>query len=393
MKVRVITDLKGLAELAHTWAGWQNHPFADMEFFSLFAESMPSVEHPCVLVLTAGETPIALWAGRVETSRDSVKFGYLSVFSANVRRLSFPTGGLLGDDTPEVSLMMLKAIQRLLSEERLDYAVINNVHESSSLFPALPSLGPGVGRDLTHTESRHWAMSLDGGLPGFLARRSRKGRHWLTRLPRVLERDFPGGAETKVFSAENDVDVFCAEAESVAALTYQRQLGSGLVDDDFTRRRYRLFARRGLFLGLILYVAGKPKAFWVCTVYHDKLFVDATGYDPALRKYEIGTVLFMSMIDEAFRRGLKAADFGLGTAAYKERFGDQSWSDRTVRVYARTPKAILLNHTQAVVTSTTDWLKKRLGGPRLTQMKTQWRRRLVRGEAADRRQEQSEPST
>ncbi len=129
----------------------------------------------------------------------------------------------------------------------------------------------------------------------------------------------------------------------MACKTYQRGLGAGFINNDETRRRLQLSGDRGWLRAYILYVDGEPCAFWFGTLYKETFHLDFTGYDQKYRKYEPGTILFVTMIESLCEDEVKAIDFGFGDAFYKQRFGDSSWEEASVYIFGRTARGILLN--------------------------------------------------
>lgn len=144
----------------------------------------------------------------------------------------------------------------------------------------------------------------------------------------------------------DDIPDITSRIEVVAARTYQRGLGAGFVDDDEVRQRYRLLADRGRLRIMLLEIEGNVKAFWIGTVYKGVFHSAATGYDPDFRVYELGTLMFVNMIDELVKEGVTKLDFGLGDAFYKERFGDESWQETTLLLFAPGVKGIFLRSSQ-----------------------------------------------
>jgi CelD/BcsL family acetyltransferase involved in cellulose biosynthesis len=98
--------------------------------------------------------------------------------------------------------------------------------------------------------------------------------------------------------------------------------------------------------------------------------------------YEPGTLIFMHMVDELAREGVRRFDFGLGEAFYKQRFGDQSWREGTVRIFAPTVKGLTLRSSLGffrMLDAVGRHLVKKIGG--LDRLKTGWRRRLASSKA------------
>jgi CelD/BcsL family acetyltransferase involved in cellulose biosynthesis len=156
----------------------------------------------------------------------------------------------------------------------------------------------------------------------------------LKRIGKVLERDFPGRVAYRTFRSPEEVDRACADVEAVAAKTYQRGIGAGFANNEENRKRFRLCAEKGWLRVYALYIDDQPRAFWSGTLYRGIFHLDFTGFDPELRKYEPGTAVFLKMIEDLCASGVTLVDFGLGTAPYKERFGDTSWEEISPWVFA-----------------------------------------------------------
>jgi hypothetical protein len=205
-----------------------------------------------------------------------------------------------------------------------------------------------------------------------------KHRSWLRNRERAMDRAFPSAIcweWTKVF---DDLPGLCSTLEDVASQTYQRGLGAGFHNSVETRGRLGVFAERGQLRAQLLRVNGDVRAFWLGTVYHDTFYSWATAYDPALRDYEPGNLLFHRLVDELSREKIRTLDFGLGDAFYKRRFGDSSWREATLRIFAPSPKGTLLRTNAALGESLDaigrDFLK--LTGLS-SQIKSWWRQRLA----------------
>jgi CelD/BcsL family acetyltransferase involved in cellulose biosynthesis len=125
------------------------------------------------------------------------------------------------------------------------------------------------------------------------------------------------------------------------------------------------------------------RAFWVGLVYRGVFHSFSTAYDPQLLKYEPGNLLFHRLTDGLIREGVTKLDFGLGDAFYKSRFGDASWKEATVRVFAPSSKGAYLRSI-FLVSNALDHLGRRLLS--LTgftdRLRTSWRRRMSVGQRA-----------
>ena len=374
---RIFDRAEEMEGVRNFWNAHESHPNNDLDYFFLIARSRKEVAGPLVIALASGGELRASLAGRIEDTRQKFQLGYVSCGSIRVRKLSFVTSGALGDISRDDARMLIETIRSSLCERGLDFAVLHNQPVDSWLAREALAGVPAMRRDHGGREREHWRMSLPGSFEEFLGRRKKKHRYWLNRLPRVLEKAFPGKVETKAFET-GGVEEFCRDADAVAALTYQRKLGAGFANVGETREYCGHLAARKALKGYILYVEGKPCAYWLASTHRDILFLHATGYDPAFRKYEVGTILFLNLIRDACGTVLEKVDFGLGAADYKERFGDENWLEKDYYIFAPGIRGVMLN---AVISGGMFAEKIARGllsqaGP-IGRFKKMWRQRLV----------------
>ena len=86
----------------------------------------------------------------------------------------------------------------------------------------------------------------------------------------------------------------------------------------------------------------------------------------------------MRMVDELVREGIKKLDFGLGDAHYKQRFGNRSWREATIRLFAPSAKGLTFRSMLGLF-GTLDGAARRLLQRTgfLDRLKTGWRTRLA----------------
>lgn len=92
----------------------------------------------------------------------------------------------------------------------------------------------------------------------------------------------------------------------------------------------------------MLYLKGKPVAFWTGWTYRRIFCSSATGYDPAYAEHGIGTYLLIRMVEDFCRDdSVDVVDFGPGDASYKEQFGNDAWLERDVYIFPRTARGVV----------------------------------------------------
>jgi Acetyltransferase (GNAT) domain len=376
VSVRVLDSDAELLACKDAWQEFQMHPNVDWGFYHLI--NRVRNQTPCVLELRDGGKTKALWVGRIEEGVMPITFGYLKLGRMRVKQLNILNGGIMGDESEESCSRMFEGVQALAADRKLDFVALNYVSCGRKVFQMATRQIPGLFcRDFGVIKNEHWKMELPGSYEDFLKKRSKKHRYWLKRLTRVLEDDFPGEVKIRAFTKLDESDEFCREADAVAKLTYQHQLGSAFSDNEEYRSRCKLSAEQGALRGYILYVKQKPVAYWYATACRATLHLNYTGYDPEYKKYEVGTVLFMKLIEDHCGGKMKEIDFGLGGAVYKERFGDINFLEATVRIYRPTPRALFINVLiggSAKVTAGIKTMLLKMG--LLQRIKTFWRSRM-----------------
>ena len=377
--VRITKARSGVEAWGVTWREWQWHPNADIDFYLLILDLWQKRVSPLVIQLEEGGRPVAMLAGRVETAEDDFRLGYLRLFGIKVRRLNIITGGWMGDTGGEASRRLVTEVRNLLKRDRLDYALLCNIPTDSTLYHHYRQTPGLLTRDLLPEKSLRWKMHLPDTYAEFLKRRKKKHRYWLNRVVRVLEQEFPARLRTRCFRLAEEVETFCADAEQVARLTYHRRLGVGFINDAVHQKRCLFAAQNNRFRGYVLYVDERPKAFWAGTLYKGVFHLAWTGYDPEWKKYELGTVLFLKMVEGMCSEKVQEIDFGIGEAFYKERFGDQSWEEASVCLYSATARGIAINGLRTIFGLASRGTRAVLGSlGLLARLKTYWRRRLTR---------------
>ncbi len=196
-------------------------------------------------------------------------------------------------------------------------------------------------------------------------------------MERLLHESCQGKVCYKSFDEYKDLENLASDLEEISKRTYQRELGGGFTRNSEHSQRLGLGRREGWLRGMVLFVNDKPCAFWIGSVYKGVFYSEATGYDPDFRKYEVGTQVFLKLVESLCREGVAEIDFGLGDALYKQRFGDECWEDGSVFIFAPTLKARWLNLVRTGVQGPAQAGRRALDRLGLEQrLKTFWRKKL-----------------
>jgi hypothetical protein len=376
--VRMLRSPEEVETVRAAWEQWQTHPNTDLDHYLLVCRLRNNVLRPHVIVLSYQNEPHAILVARLEKSHVAPSIGYFKPVQLPVTSLSVLYHGLLGSIDDVVATTMLGALRSTLESGEADVLELSHLPGDSPLLRVAQERTSWWLRDGKPGWSTHWELTLPNQVGGLLQKMSSKHRSWVRRKARDLETTFPGRTSYDSFVPGSDVGALCSELELVARQTYQRGLGEGFMDNAEHRERLALFNRRGALRAWTLRVDNTPRAF-CCGFIHRNVFHFAeTGYDPDFRSQEVGTLTFLHMVDQLIKEGVAKFDFGFGDAHYKQRFGDKSWSEATLRVYARAPKGLIARSYAGIFDAGTAfgrYVAGRLGV--LDRLKTVWRRRLA----------------
>ncbi len=376
--ITIAKSVLEVEELRQSWEAMQWHPNADIDFYLTVLSCRAETLRPYVISISQNGNPRAMAIGRMESTRLRFDLGYRTLCESPARVLMIIYGGLLGEESAEASKTLLSEIIKSLRRREADAVMFNSLPLNSPMYQLAKKTPGFFSRDHIEDLNLHWKMELPSGIGDFLKKMSSKHRYWLRRLEKTLEKDFPGQIVFKTFRKEEETEQLCIHSEEIACKTYQRGLGVGFVNDRLHQQRMRLAAKRCWLRAYLLYVNNQPSAFWIGTAYKGVFYLDFTGYDPMLKKYEPGTLLFMKMIEDCCRDNIQEVDFGFGDAFYKSRFGDHKWNEASVFIFAPTAKGLKLNTLRTAVTAAshlTQGLASRFNV--VDKMKKRWRQKLV----------------
>ena len=347
-EIKTIKTCDEVEELRSIWERMQCHPNTDIDHYLTVVGSLEDVIRPHVILFSQNGQPKALAVGRLERRDMSITLGYKTLFKFKVPCLTILYGGFLGTWSKEISHLLVTELMNSLKRNEADIAWFNLLRSDSQIYELVRGKTSFLCRDHVIETNPHWKMTLPNSLIAFLQKMTSKHRYWLNRLPKVLEKDYPGKVVYKCYRDRAHLEQIFTDAEKVARKTYQRNIDAGFMDNSIMRQRLALSADKGWLRAYLLYVNEKPCAFWIGTLYGKVFHLDFTGYDSTFKRYEPGTILFMRMIEDLTNSKVEEIDFGFGDAFYKQRFGDQHWIESSAYIYAPTIKGILLNAIRTI---------------------------------------------
>lgn len=358
------------------WESWPGNRDSEINSYLTFLRSNAATVRPYVLVVDRGGRPEAMLVGRIDLGHINCRLGYLRL-SLPAKILCFVYGALRGNASSENCELIVNAVLQSLSDKEADVAYMNFLKEDSELCK-LAKRRPGVlSRDYLCLTQQHYAATLPASVDEFyrgLSPKVRKNQRWQAKK---LSELYSGDVVVRCFRKISEIENLAAEVERLASKSYQRGLGVGFFDTPAARNHLRLKAERGWLRGYVLYLGGKPCAFWIGDINQGTFGSDYLAFDAAFGKYSPGMFLITKVIEgfcDGHQDGVTAVDFGPGHAQYKEVLSTHEWRETSIYIFAPTLRGISLNLARTSISGVDQVLKKALARTKLLQkIKKAWR--------------------
>jgi GNAT acetyltransferase-like protein len=374
--VRVLRTLPELEGIRRDWESWPGYRDSEMESYLTFLRSNPGTVRPHIVVVYRGGRPDAILVGRIDRGHISCRIGYLNL-NLPARILCFVYGALRGNPSTENCDLLVSSVLQSLSAGEADVAYMDFLRKNSDLY-RLATERPGrLSRDYVCVTQPHYAATLPATVKEYYQSLPAVGKGFNKARHKKLLKDHGDGVKIRCFREVAELDTLVEDAEQVARTSYQRGLGVGFADTPSVRNHLRLKAERSRLRGYVLYLEGKPCAFWIGEVNQGTFGSDSLAYDAAFGKYSPGMFLICKVIEgfcEDTGEKVTAIDFGAGHAQYKQVLSNQCWTETCVCIFAPTFKAIFLNITRSLVMGMDQTIKRALARTNLLQkIKKAWR--------------------
>lgn len=385
--MRIVTA-RSIDEVRSLQSAWNGHHGvdvnADLDYFLSAIETREEVVRPHVVSTEVDGAPHSLLVARLERVVLPVRFGYKQLYGPRLRTLTVVQGGVRAPDDAHVE-PLFDEVRAALADREADVIRLRLLRIGTKLHGLARTRASWLTRDHHSRPSRHWRLRLPGSLDEVLRAQSARTRANHRRYARKLEEELGPRLSCRVFRDPADLPQLIRDVEKVAVKTYQHRLGAGFGGDEADGRLLALAAERGWLRAYLLYVDGAPAAFWLGHAYRRTFFTGPTGYDPKLAHLRLGTYVLMKMIEDLCGdNDVDYVDYGFGEAEYKRHFGDESWLEEDVLVFAPTVRGVRVNLARAGLLTMADAFRRvSERTPFLRGVKRGWRIRLSsRGESA-----------
>jgi CelD/BcsL family acetyltransferase involved in cellulose biosynthesis len=209
----------------------------------------------------------------------------------------------------------------------VDGRVMRSVHAQFSPAHRV-HVGPTIGRCVA---------SLDGGMSGFLSRRSAKFRASVLRARRAAVRSGVSVEYHAELDTEDAVGAAFERVRSVEQRSWKGRSGTGMNQEPswtFYNRMARRLARRRALRLLFLRRGGDDVAYVFGGLFAGAYRGQQASFDHDFARESLGCVAHLSMIEKLCDEGVQAYDLG-SDLPYKRRWGEKGLDTATVYVVAR----------------------------------------------------------
>lgn len=350
----------------------------DIDRYLSVVESLKETAQPYIIVLYYNGAPKAIVVGRIETRRITCRVGYATIFKPSLRCLTVVYGGILGKPSEQTSVKLLQELTNTLKQEDIDAVFFNQLQLDSPIYRLTRKKPNFLCRCYLPVVEPHWQTHLPDSVGAFYKDMSGNRKRYLRRYTKALEKASSGPVEMVCYRSEDKLDYVISIASEISAKTYKHALNVGFRDDYLMRSLLTKAAKQGKLRAYVLYAGGEPCAFEYGIEYGNIFFPEHIGYDPFFRSCSPGTVLFIKVVEDLIENSnVRVFDYGFGAAAYKERFGTESWPEASVYIFAPRLYPVIINILRSSVKSINAGLQyvvQKIGS--LSWIKRQWRHLL-----------------
>lgn len=371
-----INNAVGVEPYRKVWNSMATHPHVDYNFYNMFISSRSEVLNPFFILILLDNQVMAMLIGRVEEKCIDMKFGYKTIIKPKARLLNISYKGFLGDSTEIYMDIFIDNVIKYSHFNNIDIVSLDHIPVDSYLYQSAINKPGLLSRDYIRKKESHWSMTLPGTMEDFYKAKTKKSRQSFKNAINKVNKNFH--VTYKSFTDENNIDLLLNDAEEVAKRTYQRGLGVEFDRSKENDNRIKFIAKCGWLRACVLYLNGIPCSFAIGSLYNKVLYLNFIGYNPEYKKYEIGTILLLKMVENLIVEKVHEIDFGFGDAFYKQHFGNKNEIESSVCIYSTSIKGVMINILRTTIVGSSGMATKILKRMNiLSKIKKYWRKQVI----------------
>ncbi len=354
-EVSVARTFEEVESLRQIWKEMQSRekypvPNADIDWYLSVLRPRKEQMQPYIMVFHQDGEPVAMVVGRLEKYQLRCRIGYKVVWNPSPCCLTVVYGGVLCDSDEKAYAVVMKHLQLVLKIGTADMIFFNELRTDTLFYRLARNVPSFFCRQYMPRIEIHRSQSIPENIESFYKKLSKKHRANMRRAVRKLEKEYSGEVKIVKYSHKDDVGDLMETVSMISNKTYQHAMGRGFVDDLPARHLVERSVELGMLCGYVLFVGGHPCAFELLTLYRNTYFLDKIGYDPAWKSWNVGTVLFIKVLEDLCNTTeVNCLDFLFGDAEYKQHYADKNWNEASVYVFAPRFYPVLINVVDSLI--------------------------------------------
>ena len=365
LTVRTLSDFPSLERFRAVWKSWPGSLDSDIDYFCGMLHSRGADCKPHVIMLSRYSEPEAILVGFREPRSVPVKLGYRTICHTQAEVLQFVSGALRGTSSEDNCATLIGEVIRSLNKGEADLAIWDDLDIQSPLHKCAIRMPHPFLADHCNWQIDHWLMKFPSGLEDFLMSLERSQRSKLRRKYKKVFNHFDQRMEIRGVCSATQLESAIPQFEEIARKTEKRKRGFGFFDSPDIRQELIQAANNRWLRAFIVYLEGKPAAFWIGTLYNRLLQADYVGFDPAWAEFSPGIFLFLHVLETLQTEDIETIDFGRGDTQLQQCFSDIKRVEARVRIHAPTVRGLWLNLARTLAFEATALLRaNRFSAPR-----------------------------
>lgn len=386
-EIRMLRTLDQIRKIRPIWEKLQANASertdieANFDRYVSVVKTNSECEPYSLLVLEDG-IPRALLIGTRGPVTISCKLGYFNVLKPCLQGITIRYGGYLGDFCERTCRHLMDYLNILLRNKQSDVVMFQQLPFHHPLFCQTRKSLSLFRRNLFPKVNLHWRMDVPDTMESFYAQLSSKTRQTLKRQLKQASKQFQ--VRLAECSNADSLPEILSDAVSVSSHTYQYALGWGLRSDPATHQQLITASNNGWLRLHVLYLDNEPKAFQLGLQYQGTYFLQSMGFDPEMRKWHLGTGLFLRVLEQLCEDpSVERFDFGFGDAEYKRRFASKQWDEATIYMFAPRTYPILVSSVHNAVSGISRGVQRIVQQAGIeSKIKQKWRRFLQKSHSS-----------
>ena len=344
--IRNLEEIEGIRPVWEKLQAQESYPKinADIDRYLSIIKAGTKQMLPYIILIKKNNVTISMLIGFLHKNPVKCNLGRNTIFKPSLRTLSVVYGGLLGNSSVDICKLLIDKLVNLLRCNEADAVNFNHLETHSALYQAARKKPSMFCRSYFPKIENHRYMIIPQDFDRFRHACSHNRRRNIGRWMKKLERQFPNRTRIETYTRESDLDYASKTAAQISTQTYQYAFGGGLVNNKTTQALLHSASKKGWLRIYIFFIENKPCSFITGLKYRRTFFGELTGYIPKWKKFHVGTILFIKVVEDLCKDPeVDYFDFSFGDGQHKQWGESKFWPEASTCIFAPRPVPILIN--------------------------------------------------